>query len=185
MGLTVLVCFVHCSHGVAVPVSPEQKLCGRQWMCSDEKGPVAFMVESSFSANRDDRAAAAAAVAEMSTAAASFQLSLSKQSQRIHSPVAPTFLHAARPLKFIREMMYHTSNSAAAAAKAHDKIIVVYDTCKYGPPSPSVFNSSHSKPCGGYSSCDRLDWPPPIKTISQDKFCKGPVRVILRTASRP
>ena len=140
-------------------------------MCSDEKGPVAFMVESSFSANRDDRAAAAAAVAEMSTAAASFQLSLSKQSQRIHSPVAPTFLHAARPLKFIREMMYHTSNSAAAAAKAHDKIIVVYDTCKYGPPSPSVFNTSHSKPCGGYSSCDRLDCPPPIKTILGVRLC--------------
>jgi len=155
-------CFI-----LPIPVSPELKLCGRRWLCSDETGPVAFMVESSFSASRHH----AAAVAEMSSAAANFQLSRSKQSQRMYSPVAPTFPRAIQPLKFVREMLYRSSHSAAAAAKLHDKIIVVYDTCKLGPPSPSVFNTSHSKPCGGYSSCDRLDCPPPIKTILGVRLC--------------
>jgi hypothetical protein len=157
-------CFV-----LPVPVTPEQKLCGRQWLCSDDEGPVAFMVESTFSSKLDSRpAAAAAAVAQMSSAAAT---SHSSRSKRMHSSVAPTFPRAIHPQKFLRENLYRSSNSAAAAAAAHDKLIIVYDTCKIGPPSPSVFNMSHAKPCSGYSSCDRLDCPPPIKTIFGVKLC--------------
>lgn len=155
-------CFV-----LPVPVSPEQKLCGRQWFCSDDKGPVAFMVETSFSLNRDS--AAAAAVAEMSTAAANFKLSRSQQ--RMYSSVVPSFPRAFHPQRFLRETLYRNPNSAAAALAAHDKVIVVYDTCMLSPPSPSVFNMNHSKPCGGYSSCDRLDCPPPIKTILGVRLC--------------
>jgi hypothetical protein len=157
------VCFV-----LPVPVSPEQKLCGRQWFCSDDEGPVAFMVESAFSSKRDSRSAAADAVAQMSAAAAT---SLSSPSKRMHSSVAPTFPRAIHPQKILRENLYRSSNSAAAAAAAHDKLIIVFDTCKIGPPSPSVFNMSHVKPCSGYSACDRLDCPPPIKTIFGVTLC--------------
>jgi hypothetical protein len=67
--------------------------------------------------------------------------------------------------------LYRSANAAAAAAAARDMVIVVYDTCLLSPPSPSVFNMSHTAKCGQYSACDRLNCPPPIKTIFGIKLC--------------
>jgi hypothetical protein len=156
-------CFV-----LPIPVSPEQKICGRQWLCSDDEGPVAFMVDSSFRSHRDS-SAAAAVVADMSLAAAKFQGSGSQQ--RVLSFSVPTFPRAIHPLKFLREYLYRSSKYVAASASARDRIIVVYDSCAPGPPSPSIFNMSHSKACGTYSACDRLDCPPPIETIFGVTLC--------------
>jgi hypothetical protein len=138
-------CFV-----LPVPVQPEHTLCGRQWLCSDDHAPLAFMVESAFSSDRDDRpAAAAAAAAEMSRAA-------SNVLARTPPPALATSLpRAMQPQKFLREVAYRASSAAAAAAAAHDKIIVVYASWSLLPPSPSVFNTSHAKPCGQYDACFR------------------------------